>query len=143
MYEGVGVSHSYVLGSQSFGLKTVAEPPRFSPHAPGGANQSCTVSKLSQLPPGKTTDEFGNALGPLTAKSGEDADRQLFTPSVRPTAHAANTAQYVVDLKTERPQKQVALQAGPISWGQTLRREIWKAFLNGCALIVQTHTRFL
>ena len=81
--------------------------------------------------------------GRLAATWSEDADMPFFTPSVRLTAHAANTAQYVVDLKTERPEKQVALQAGPISWVQILPREIWKAFLNGCALIVQTHTRFL
>jgi hypothetical protein len=81
--------------------------------------------------------------GRLTANWSENAEGPLFTPSVRLTAHAANTAQYVVDLKTERPEKQVAPEAEPMSWGRILPREIWKAFLNGCALIVQTHTRFL
>ncbi|MBV9265766.1 MAG: neprosin family prolyl endopeptidase [Acidobacteriaceae bacterium] len=77
MYDGVSVSHSYVLGSQTFdcipvdqqlsvralGLKTIAQPPAFSPNGPGGANPSSRASKLSQLPAGKRIDDFGNALG--------------------------------------------------------------------------------
>ncbi|MBV9037767.1 MAG: neprosin family prolyl endopeptidase [Acidobacteriaceae bacterium] len=77
MYEGVNVSHSYVLGSQTIdcvpvsqqlsvrtlGLKKIAEPPNSSPSVPGGANQSSAFQKASQLPADKTADEFGNALG--------------------------------------------------------------------------------
>jgi hypothetical protein len=76
-YEGVSLSHSYVLGSQTIdcipvnqqpsvralGLKAVAQPPSFSPNAPAGVNRSSGAPKLSQLPAGKTTDAFGNALG--------------------------------------------------------------------------------
>lgn len=69
--------------------------------------------------------------GRLTATWSEDDDKPPFTPSARLTAHAANTAQYVVELKTERPEKQVTLQAGPISWVQILPREIWKPSLTG------------
>lgn len=77
LYEGVNVGHSYVLGSQTidcvpvsqqlsvrtFGLKKIAEPPKSSPSVPGGASQSSTFQKASQLPTDKTADEFGNALG--------------------------------------------------------------------------------
>ena len=75
-YQGVNVSHSYVVGAHTVdcvpvneqlairtrGLTNVAsEPPSSVAKAP--ANPSSKAPRLSQLPLGKTADEFGNALG--------------------------------------------------------------------------------
>jgi neprosin-like protein len=79
LYQGVQVSHSYVLGSQTFdcvpvdqqptvrilGLSKIAVAPPTSAIAepPGNGDHSGIPSTLSQLPAGKTEDDFGNALG--------------------------------------------------------------------------------
>jgi len=78
MYQGVRVNHSYVLDSQTFdcvpidqqpsvrmlGLSTIpSEPPTSTAAPPGDGDDSAVPAALSQLPPGKTTDEFGNPLG--------------------------------------------------------------------------------
>ncbi len=78
LYAGVNVGHSYVIGSQTFdcipvneqpsvrilGLRKIAqEPPTAAiALAPSEGNRSIPAS-LSQLPAGKTEDEFGNPLG--------------------------------------------------------------------------------
>lgn len=78
LYQGVHVSHSYVLGSQTFdcvpvwqqpsarilGLTKIATPPPASALAGvEGQGDHSIPSELSQLPAGKTEDDFGNALG--------------------------------------------------------------------------------
>lgn len=74
LYDGVDVTQSYVLGSQTIdcipimqqpavrmlGLKSIAEAPAPGP-APGQAPKAAVLP--SQLPAGKTQDAFGNRLG--------------------------------------------------------------------------------
>lgn len=74
LYDGVQVTQSYVAGSQTIdcipimqqpavrmlGLTSIAAAPAAPASAPGPA--SATADLPSQLPPGKTTDDFGNAL---------------------------------------------------------------------------------
>lgn len=77
LYDGVNVTHSYVVGSQTFdcvpvnqqpsvrtlGLTKLADPPAAGVStAPGNATPS-TSPKASQLPAGRTTDDAGNTLG--------------------------------------------------------------------------------
>lgn len=78
-YQGVAVSHSYVLETQTIdcipteqqpsvralGIKQIApEPPNSAiAAAPQDASRSFKASKPEQLPAGKTTDDFGNTLG--------------------------------------------------------------------------------
>ena len=78
LYQGVNVSHSYVLDPQTIdcvpvneqpsvrtlGLKQIAAaPPSSALASPAGANGASKFAALPQLPAGKTTDGFGNALG--------------------------------------------------------------------------------
>jgi hypothetical protein len=76
MYNGVAVSHSYVLGSQTFdcipideqpslralGQSQVASEPPSAPPPPSNVSGSQSTT-LSQLPLGQTKDTFGNTLG--------------------------------------------------------------------------------
>jgi len=76
MYEGVQIRHSYVLDGQTFdcvpidqqpsvrilGLKTIAEPPA-ALTGPSHDEDRSILQASSQLPEGKTEDDFGNALG--------------------------------------------------------------------------------
>ena len=77
LYDGVAVSHSYIIGSQTFdcvpihqqpsvrafGLTKIADPPAAdASKAPGDAARSSTSPKASQLPADRTTDDAGNAL---------------------------------------------------------------------------------
>jgi len=75
LYDGVKVTHSYVVGSQTIdcipimqqpavrmlGLTSIAEPPSAPAAAPVQASQADVLP--SQLPAGKTQDAFGNSLG--------------------------------------------------------------------------------
>jgi len=75
LYDGVKVTQSYVVGSQTIdcipimqqpavrmlGLTSIAEPPSAPATAPGQASQAAVLP--SQLPAGKTQDAFGNSLG--------------------------------------------------------------------------------
>ena len=78
LYQGVQVAHSYVLDSQTFdcvpiqqqpsvrilGLSKIAAAPPTSPLAGvAGEGDQSIPHKLSQLPVGKTEDDFGNSLG--------------------------------------------------------------------------------
>jgi Neprosin len=78
LYEGVHVVHSYVLGSQTFdcvpiqqqpsvrilGISKIAAAPPTSALAGVPAGENPSVNKTpSQLPAGKTEDDFGNSLG--------------------------------------------------------------------------------
>ena len=77
-YQGVQVSHSYVLGAQTydcvpinqqpsvraFGITKIATPPPTAAlKAEPGTGDHSIPSQLSQLPAGKTEDDFGNRLG--------------------------------------------------------------------------------
>ncbi len=77
LYGGVAVNHSYVLDSQTIdcvpltqqpavralGLaKFAVEPPASAIAGPAEAKTNSTP-RLSQIPAGKTSDDFGNALG--------------------------------------------------------------------------------
>ena len=75
LYDGVEVSQSYVVDSQTvdcipimqqpavrmLGLKSIAEAPSGPATAPGPASETATLP--SQLPVDKTQDAFGNSLG--------------------------------------------------------------------------------
>jgi Neprosin len=75
LYNGVQVTQSYVVGSQTIdcipilqqpavrmlGLKSIVQPPSAPATAPGQVPQTATLP--SQLPAGKTQDAFGNTLG--------------------------------------------------------------------------------
>ena len=75
LYDGVKVTQSYVVGSQTIdcipimqqpavrmlGLTSIAEQPSAPATAPGQASQAAVLP--SQLPTGKTQDAFGNRLG--------------------------------------------------------------------------------
>ncbi|MCU1294641.1 MAG: hypothetical protein JWP08_3491, partial [Bryobacterales bacterium] len=78
MYDGLQVTHSYVLGSQTFdcvptgqqpavralNLKTIASEPPSSAFADRlGIRPRAPEAKLLQVPAGKTKDEFDNTLG--------------------------------------------------------------------------------
>jgi hypothetical protein len=78
MYQGVQVGHSYVLGSQTFdcvpiqqqpsvrilGLNRIAAaPPTSALAGVAGEGDHSIPATLSQLPAGKTEDDFGNSLG--------------------------------------------------------------------------------
>jgi Neprosin len=78
IYDGVQVTHSYVLGSQTFdcvpanqqpairtrNLKTIASEPPASVFANRlGSHRPAIEPKLLQVPAGKTTDEFDNPVG--------------------------------------------------------------------------------
>ena len=75
LYDGVDVTHSYVVGSETIdcipimqqpavrmlGLTSIADAPSAPAGAPGEVSPSATLP--SQLPEGKTEDAFGNSLG--------------------------------------------------------------------------------
>jgi hypothetical protein len=75
LYDGVDVTQSYLLGSQTIdcipimqqpavrmlGLRSIAEAPPAPGAAPGQVAQATVLP--SQLPAGKTQDAFGNRLG--------------------------------------------------------------------------------
>jgi len=78
LYQGVQVSHSYVLGSQIFdcvpiqqqpsvrllGLSNIAVPPPSSALSGVAREGDHSIpATLSQLPAGKVKDDFGNSLG--------------------------------------------------------------------------------